>query len=113
MNSCAMADDEGTCRPPRRRHHVESSGVTKSRWCPTCGAEYLPQMTKCSDCGAALVDELPPEPNHEIAQTDAPPFEFPPEPDLFILPDGRRVKELPLGPEIPTDRPENPIDWIE
>lgn len=34
-------------------------------WCPSCGAEYRPGFTECSDCGVALVDELPPEPERE------------------------------------------------
>ena len=70
-------------------------------------------MTACSDCGVALVDELPPEPNHEFRYSGAPAFEPPPEPDWFVLPDGRRVKELPVGPEVPTDFADSPVDWIE
>ena len=30
-------------------------------WCPTCRTEYEAGRTACSDCGAALVDVLPPE----------------------------------------------------
>src|SRR3954454_19190180 len=30
-----------------------------TRWCPTCGAEYLPEVEVCPDDGTALVDERP------------------------------------------------------
>ena len=30
-------------------------------WCPTCRSEYREGFTQCADCGADLVDELPPE----------------------------------------------------
>ena len=30
-------------------------------WCPTCRFEYVAGRTACSDCGAALVENLPPE----------------------------------------------------
>ena len=30
-------------------------------WCPTCRTEYEAGRTVCSDCGAALVETLPPE----------------------------------------------------
>jgi hypothetical protein len=33
---------------------------------------------------------------------------WPDEPDAFILPDGRRVKELPVGPDVPAN---TPIEW--
>jgi hypothetical protein len=29
------------------------------RYCPTCGAEYRPGFTRCSECDVELVDELP------------------------------------------------------
>ena len=28
-------------------------------YCPQCRYEYLPEINKCPDCGADLVDELP------------------------------------------------------
>jgi Putative prokaryotic signal transducing protein len=28
-------------------------------WCPSCGAEYRPGFTRCTDCDVDLVDELP------------------------------------------------------
>jgi len=31
-------------------------------WCPQCGTEYREGFERCSDCGAALVAEAPPEP---------------------------------------------------
>ena len=31
--------------------------MPSSKWCPQCGAEYLPQMTRCADCRVALVRE--------------------------------------------------------
>jgi hypothetical protein len=34
-------------------------------WCPSCGAEYRPGFTRCSDCDVALVDELPAETEEE------------------------------------------------
>jgi hypothetical protein len=30
-------------------------------WCPVCRYEYQPQVLVCSDCGATLVDQKPPE----------------------------------------------------
>lgn len=30
-------------------------------WCPNCKTEYQEGIEVCSDCGAALVDELPEE----------------------------------------------------
>ena len=29
-------------------------------FCPICRFEYVPQLTRCPDCGAGLVAELPP-----------------------------------------------------
>ncbi len=31
-------------------------------WCPSCGAEYVPGVRECPDCGVALVGEPPPPP---------------------------------------------------
>jgi hypothetical protein len=31
-------------------------------YCPDCGAEYLPGVTECADCGVALQAEPPPPP---------------------------------------------------
>lgn len=37
-------------------------------YCPECKTEYNPGVTACADCGATLVDELPPIPQHvEVA----------------------------------------------
>ena len=33
-------------------------------YCPKCRFEYLPEVTSCPDCGAALVEVLPPEAPH-------------------------------------------------
>jgi len=141
---------------------VKSSGVAKSRWCPKCGAEYVTQMTTCTDCLVALVDEQPrDEPSHELVPYDMTAWDdawrqmlwyqlngrriqygingtnmlvraddrrkvdelihdlaathpvMPETPDAFILPDGRRVKELPIGPAVPTRVEDSPVDWIE
>jgi len=37
-------------------------------FCPACRIEYRPGFTKCSDCGATLVDQLPAD--HEDIPTD-------------------------------------------
>jgi hypothetical protein len=34
-------------------------------WCPSCGAEYRPGFTRCSDCYVDLVVQPPPEPEAE------------------------------------------------
>ena len=34
-------------------------------WCPSCGAEYRPGFTRCSDCDVDLVAGPPPEPEPE------------------------------------------------
>lgn len=47
-----MSDDEGV------------------RWCPNCRAEYREGFDTCTDCGVALVDERPPEPDHDDARID-------------------------------------------
>jgi hypothetical protein len=33
-----------------------------SRWCPSCGAEYLAHVEVCAECGVALADTPPPPP---------------------------------------------------
>jgi hypothetical protein len=33
-------------------------------------------------------------------------------PDAFILPDGRRVTELPIGPDVRSGDSGNPIEWV-
>ena len=41
-------------------------------FCPVCRYEYIPGILECADCGATLVDELPPKasPVHGAAATD-------------------------------------------
>jgi hypothetical protein len=34
-------------------------------FCPNCRTEYKEGITECADCGAPLVEELPPEPKPE------------------------------------------------
>lgn len=36
-----------------------SDASTDTRWCPTCGAEYLAGVERCADCDVPLVDERP------------------------------------------------------
>lgn len=38
-------------------------------WCPNCRIEYREDFTKCGDCGADLVDELPPQPASKESET--------------------------------------------
>lgn len=40
-------------------------------WCPSCGAEYRPGFTRCTDCDVDLVDELPREIGEPRADVDA------------------------------------------
>jgi len=35
-------------------------------FCPECKTEYRPGFTRCSDCGVALVNELPPEAHDDM-----------------------------------------------
>ncbi len=42
-----------------------SEEVPAMPWCPECRTEYDPGIATCADCGAALVDELPPEPEDD------------------------------------------------
>lgn len=39
-------------------------------FCPNCGYEYREGFTKCSDCGVALVEELPAEETSEETAHD-------------------------------------------
>ena len=39
--------------------------MADTKWCPNCGAEYREGGDACTDCGVALVDEKPVEPEHE------------------------------------------------
>ena len=40
-------------------------------WCPTCRIEYEAGRTACSDCGASLVDQLPPEAANPVVVLEA------------------------------------------
>ena len=40
-------------------------------WCPTCRVEYEEGRTACSDCGASLVEILPPEPAEPVVVFEA------------------------------------------
>jgi hypothetical protein len=44
-------------------------------WCPKCKFEYVPQITHCPDCGAALVAALPEEPAPEAEYGEGAEFE--------------------------------------
>lgn len=35
--------------------------MTESRWCPSCGDEYLPHIAECADCHVPLVEAEPSE----------------------------------------------------
>ena len=41
-------------------------------WCPKCRFEYIPQVTRCPECGSELVAELPEETaarqDHEVPE---------------------------------------------
>src|SRR5207302_139398 len=39
----------------------DAGAAAGTRWCPVCGAEYLPGTEVCADDGAALVDHRPPQ----------------------------------------------------
>jgi hypothetical protein len=45
-------------------------------WCPACRTEYRDGVTRCADCGTALVDATPPRPSqrHESHQLVSGPF---------------------------------------
>jgi hypothetical protein len=50
------------------------------RWCPACGEEYQPHMTRCLDCGATLQDKregasLPEEPP-PVEESSLPPGDY-------------------------------------
>ena len=38
------------------------------KYCPRCRAEYRPGFDVCSDCGVALVDQLPTDPITEVPE---------------------------------------------
>ena len=40
-------------------------------WCPVCRTEYDPGRSACTDCGAALVDDLPPEEPNPVVVFEA------------------------------------------
>jgi hypothetical protein len=55
------------------------------RYCPDCGEEYQPHMTRCIDCGSALQDKL---------DRDSPKHEAPPEVEPSLPPgDYRKVAD--------------------
>jgi hypothetical protein len=39
--------------------------ATGGLWCPSCGAEYRPGFSECTDCGVPLASEPPPPPTPE------------------------------------------------
>ncbi len=61
----------GKREPPHSHKYARRS--TPMAWCPNCRTEYRPQFTHCADCGAELVESLPPEP--ELEPHPTPPYE--------------------------------------
>jgi hypothetical protein len=43
-------------------------------FCPECQAEYEKGVESCTDCGVALVDELPPDETPDVADGEPVPF---------------------------------------
>jgi predicted amidophosphoribosyltransferase len=46
--------------------------VSHIRTCPDCGEEFRPEIVRCSDCGAELVDSHDDLPRHETAEPPEP-----------------------------------------
>ena len=40
-------------------------------FCPVCHFEYRPGFTECADCGAVLVDQLPPDAHAHVTSASA------------------------------------------
>ena len=80
----AAAQERG--RPRAGRQAVDLGASTAEdrliylRWCPACGEEYQPHMTRCLDCGATLQDKregasLPEEPP-PVEESSLPPGDY-------------------------------------
>jgi len=48
------------CNRPRQRVLYLLASVSHAVFCPVCKAEYREGFTRCAECGAELIDELPP-----------------------------------------------------
>lgn len=53
-------------RPPGGGRAVSEQGP----WCHSCGAQYLPHITTCPDCGVPLVEAPPGPADHETTPYD-------------------------------------------
>jgi tRNA(Ile2) C34 agmatinyltransferase TiaS len=68
------------------------------RKCPDCGEEFRPEIVRCSDCGATLVDHWEEEGGAE--EQPGPGLEAEVPPNLPVPSDHRPVASAPSAPEI-------------
>src|SRR5688500_14805319 len=68
--SSASVQGHDTGADAGKRHAGFVTNDEPTAWCPNCGAEFRAGFAVCTDCGVAVVDTKPPEPDHTEATVE-------------------------------------------